>query len=468
MEAAVNAANTTTLSPANANAGASLSVAGVISSAKTLAANQPIPLPKAAGVGSGYVLFYQAANIDMRALGLITKAAKEATDVGRTMLAEAAEKAEASKPTPPTVAQIFVDEPESPRQVPVTASSSSFTGSSSPSASAEPSPSVEGRNSRHGLSLDLPPSLTPTPMGPDDQLSPLALPPAAHANGGFFKGLKHSASVTVGKSANGFGLTMAGTTTHKESRPPIPSLTAAGSSTPVLPTSSTLMPPIPPTPKEREKEKTGWFSTARKSVRRTGGRRSRERDSDKDQPNATTSFSSASDASPHKQVPDSPAAKVVVSDTDGYGGWTAGRSGSEASANGPASAGFLPPSKPFAQEDRRASEPNPPPPKSLSNGIERPTSMIDEDAHATPFPVAHPESPSLLATEKGIQPVAPNAVPVISPPSPVKNGRYPIPRKSLTLDSKDDGGIMKRATRKMSLNSGGILAWANKEKDRRA
>ena len=105
-----------------------------------------------ASMGSGYVLLYQAANIDLKGLGLLS-AAKEATEVGIATLEAAA--ARAPKPSPPTpepvpvvpetpapahpqLAQIFVEEPSKEEPVVVKdvggSSSPSFV-SSSPSSS---------------------------------------------------------------------------------------------------------------------------------------------------------------------------------------------------------------------------------------------------------------------------------------------------------------------------------------------
>ncbi|KAG8893663.1 hypothetical protein FRC01_013447, partial [Tulasnella sp. 417] len=373
-----------------------------------------------AGMGSGYVLLYQAANIDLKGLGLLS-AAKEATEVGIATLEAAA--ARAAKPIPPKpepvpvvsetpapahpqLAQIFVEEPSKEEPVVVKdvagSSSPSFVSSSPASSSPAIPPVSPGHSPSHlsapypsgitsspsesatststsngkaqsangrGLSLDLPPSIAPIPSPLDDQLSPLILPPSVngqHASssngGGFFKSLKHSASVNVGKHTGGglgpFGAPLASPTalTSKDKEAsPRKSSSGAGASTPALPTTSNgdashlappALPPMPPIPiKEKEKDKlSGWFSSARKSVRR----RSRNKSKEKEESSkiGTASFSSTvSD----KESSQPSTAKTPSLGTNGYGDWSPanGVDGGGHAADGPKHSG----------EERRPSEP---------------------------------------------------------------------------------------------------------------
>ncbi|KAG8940789.1 hypothetical protein FRC04_005017 [Tulasnella sp. 424] len=533
-----------------------------------------------ASMGSGYVLLYQAANIDLKGLGLIS-AAQEATEAGIAALEAAAAREPKSippKPTPvpvvadnaepahPQLAQIFVEEPE--REEPVVvkdvagSSSPSFV-SSSPSSSSPAIPSISpGHSPSHltapypngitsspsesatstststgkdqvangrGLSLELPPTIGPVPAPLDDQLSPLILPPSVHAQqpppsngGGFFKSLKHSASVNVGKHTGGglggLGMGLASPTAlapkDKEASPR-KSSSGAGASTPVLPSSVNgdanhlappSLPPMPPVPiKEKEKDKlSGWFSSARKSVKRRSRNKSKEKD--ENSKIGTASFSSAVSDKDSSQ-PSS--AKTPALDTNGYGGWSSGNGGwaginggthDPASAAGPKHSG----------EERRASEPSQggetvrmasvtPRPLSmadpqLSDGAPLPT----EPDHSSWEHLPRSESPSTPKGDgvltiprtrtKSPSPKTPNGS---VPPSPLQPriGRY-APRKSLTLDhtntapssfavglspipreGKDENGagVLKRASRKMSLSSNTIrlsgFGW-NKDKDK--
>ncbi|KIO31711.1 hypothetical protein M407DRAFT_4838 [Tulasnella calospora MUT 4182] len=534
-----------------------------------------------ASMGSGYVLLYQAANIDLKGLGLLS-AAKEATEVGiATLEAEAARAAKNSPPKPepvpvvpetpapahPQLAQIFVEEPSKEEPVvvkDVAGSSSPSFVSSSPASSSPAIPSISpGHSPSHlttpypngitsspsesatststsigkgqltngrGLSLELPPAIVPVPSPLDDQLSPLILPPSVNGQhhpssngGGFFKSLKHSASVNVGKHSGGglggFGMGLASPTalaSKDQEASPRKSSSGAGASAPVLPTTVNgdtshlappALPPMPPLPiKEKEKDKlTGWLSSARKSVRR----RSRNKSKEKEESSkiGTTSFSSRlSD----KESSQPSTAKTPALDTIGYGGWPSANGGSVGTDGGihdPASAAGGPK---HSGEERRGSEPGlggetvrmasvTPRPMSMvdaqvANGVQQPT---DTDASSSEH-LPRPESPSTpkgdgvltipRTATKSPSPKTPNGS---VPPSPLlpRTGRY-VPRKSLTVDhthtapssfavgtspiprdGKDENGtgVLKRASRKMSLNSGTIrlsgFGW-NKDKDK--
>ncbi|KIO17131.1 hypothetical protein M407DRAFT_229267 [Tulasnella calospora MUT 4182] len=534
-----------------------------------------------ASMGSGYVLLYQAANIDLKGLGLLS-AAKEATEVGiATLEAEAARAAKNSPPKPepvpvvletpapahPQLAQIFVEEPSKEEPVVVKdvpgSSSPSFV-SSSPASSSPAIPSISpGHSPSHlttpypngitsspsesatststsngkgqltngrGLSLELPPAIVPVPSPLDDQLSPLILPPSVNgqnhpsSNGvGFFRSLKHSASVNVGKHSGGglggFGMGLASPTalaSKDQEASPRKSSSGAGASAPVLPTTVNgdtshlappALPPMLPLPiKEKEKDKlTGWFSSARKSVRR----RSRNKSKEKEESSkiGTASFSSRlSD----KESSQPSTAKTPALDTNGYGGWPSANGGSVGTDGGihdPASAAGGPK---HSGEERRGSEPGlggetvrmasvTPRPMSMldarvANGVQQPT---DTDASSSEH-LPRSESPSTpkgdgvltipRTATKSPSPKTPNGS---VPPSPLlpRTGRY-VPRKSLTVDhthtapssfavgtspiprdGKDENGtgVLKRASRKMSLNSGTIrlsgFGW-NKDKDK--
>lgn len=534
--------------------------------------------PGNASMGSGYVLLYQAANIDLKGLGLIS-AAKEATEAGIAALEAAAVRAPKSSPPKPTaipvvadnaepahpqLAQIFVEEPE--REEPVVvkdvagSSSPSFV-SSSPSSSSPAIPSISpGHSPSHltapypngitsspsesatstststgkdqvangrGLSLELPPTIGPVPAPLDDQLSPLILPPSVHGQqsplsngGGFFKSLKHSASVNVGKHTGGglggLGMGLASPTalTPKDKEvSPRKSSSGAGASTPVLPTSVNgdaghlappALPPMPPVPiKEKEKDKlSGWFSSARKSVKRRSRNKSKEKD--ENSKIGTASFSSAVSDKDSSQP-----STAKTPDTNGYGGWPSGNGGwaginggthDPASAAGPKHSG----------EERRASEPSQGGETvRMASATPRPLSMVDPQlSDGAPVPtdpdpsswehLPRSESPSTPKGDgvltiprtrtKSPSPKTPNGS---VPPSPLqpRTGRY-APRKSLTLDhtstapssfavglspipreGKDENGsgVLKRASRKMSLSSNTIrlsgFGW-NKDKDK--
>lgn len=473
--------------------------------------------PPQASIGSGYVLFYQAVDLDLKGLGLV-QAAKEAKEAGTAML-KAQEEAAKTEPavtevpeamltntTATSTTQIFVEEPEEePRLIAGGGPSASpnFTATSSSPASvtiplnvpASPSgltATTSGSSERlpkAGLSLDLPPpSLGPTSIGVEDQLSPLILPPPSNG-GGFFKSLKHSASVNVGSIsrpsgsgiASGFGLGLSAPT-----KPP--SMATGASSTPALLDVKPKVPPPPTVPKDKEeKEKGGnWFSTARKSVKRKSKNKEKENDDREKDLHGTSSIGSSvasevpplpPSASANLKRPAVPILSPPVPEASSFAGDGA-----------PASAGVLlpPPSMGVKslQEERRASEPatilSPPP--SLS-------------AVMPDFPRKFSGDDTTLRIPKSPSPPSAFTGPGSVPSSPVKNGRFAPPRKSLTLlDNSPNttsfavglspiprepkevsggtigGGLMKRASRKMSLNSSSMrlsgFGWG-KDKDHR-
>ncbi|KAG8992271.1 hypothetical protein FRB90_001053 [Tulasnella sp. 427] len=347
-------------------------------------------------------------------------------------------------------------------------------------------------------------------------------------NCGFFKSLKHSASVNVGKHSNGglggFGLGSASPTAplakDKEASPR-KSSSGAGASTPVLSTTTNgdshlplpPLPPLPPVPaKEKEKDKlSGWFSSARKSVKR----RSRNKSKEKDDSSRAGTSSVASIVS-EKESSHGSTSKTPLLDTNGYGGWPAsnGWVGVEGGSSGPgSSSGALVPGSQHFNEARRASDslqapetvrgtsltprPTPTVDPLLANGISIPPDMgVGSSDH-----LPRPESPSTPRAD-GVLPIPRTATKSPSPrtpngsmpPSPglQRTGRY-APRKSLTMDQttpsppapfavgvspipregKDENGsnVLKRASRKMSLTSGSIrmsgFGWhKDKDKDR--
>ncbi|KAG8887904.1 hypothetical protein FRC00_000236 [Tulasnella sp. 408] len=264
------------------------------------------------------------------------------------------------------------------------------------------------------------------------------------------------------------------------------------------------MPPVPL--KEKEKDKlSGWFSSARKSVRR----RSRNKSKEKEESSKIGTASISSTVS-DKESSQPSTAKTSVLDTNGYGGWSSSNGGSVGSdVHDPASTAGGPK---HSGEERRGSEPAvggetvrmasvTPRPLSMvdtqvANGAQLPTNTDPSSSEHLP----RPESPSTPKVDgvltiprtatKSPSPKTPNGS---VPPSPLlpRTGRY-APRKSLTVDhthtapssftvgvspipreGKDENGtgVLKRASRKMSLNSGTIrlsgFGWSkDKDKDR--
>ncbi|KAG8957634.1 hypothetical protein FRC03_009941 [Tulasnella sp. 419] len=259
--------------------------------------------------GSGYVLFYQAAGIDWKALGLSSPAGvsglKEAKEVKEMVGRELAARNVAGNPgtvtevkingpeptttTTATVAKpipiantstsaftpvVYTDEPETaeslgipdtspsvnphamPQASPSLSSSFSSTSAAIPPLALSPVSPVNGTHKvpRHALSLDIGATVngngasiygdTLSPHAALNEPTPTATTHHHTGAGAFFRSLKHSTSVRVGDKG---GLSASS-----------PAL-AVGSGEKVKEKSKG---------EEKEKEKGGWFSTARKSVKR--------------------------------------------------------------------------------------------------------------------------------------------------------------------------------------------------------
>ncbi|KAG9032189.1 hypothetical protein FRB95_001816 [Tulasnella sp. JGI-2019a] len=246
------------------------------------------PVTPAAGTGTGYVLFYQAVDIDLRGLGLISAAmeAKNAVIASHTngtpLTTPPHQVAIGQRPPSPSPSPVpvLVEEPApldgdsiederstnanltpafKPQNSPSSESAFSLSSSSTSATPLTPAaPKLTPQDSatpKRGMSLEIPqPSagaagFTP----PEDQFSPLILPPpqsqvqASGSSGGptgFFKSLKHSASKPEHRSGNGFsgfGLGMSSPTprvVHNRGRVSIDATTE--SSGPVTKSASSL------------------------------------------------------------------------------------------------------------------------------------------------------------------------------------------------------------------------------------
>ncbi|KAG8847476.1 hypothetical protein FRB96_001617 [Tulasnella sp. 330] len=201
-----------------------------------------------AGVGTGYVLFYQAANIDLKGLGLVSaameaKSAVVAAHANGTPLVAPMSQVVVEQDVPSPF-PVLVEEPSSaesstederstrgtnsvtkPQHSPSSESAFSLSSTStSPLAPSAPATTLEDMGTpKRAISLEIPLSAT-VPAAPppiEEQHSPLTptspqAPVAGSSSGtGFFKSLKHSASKPehrLGTGFGGFGLGMSSPT----------------------------------------------------------------------------------------------------------------------------------------------------------------------------------------------------------------------------------------------------------------